>query len=239
MYKHRSWAAFTIKLTTGSGNTGTCEKLHDRRRIRIQQKAGLCSSAVSRLSVSQSCCNCITVPLSARYTSSEWVWCSQTRDLCNSNKPAVAKYASASSNTENELCAIHYCKFLLCGPTDCAQPNEVSQTRRQSVASSFRIVNIEPVQASKSQRQSTGRHRRATILHSLSVDGPLWCECFTLGRIAKRLEQTRKINRIVSTTTVSSFIMKEKSCRSVHHRLKLAYPNPAILVQLSIKSLSV
>jgi len=31
-YKHLSCAAFKIKLTTGSGNAGTCEKLHDRSR---------------------------------------------------------------------------------------------------------------------------------------------------------------------------------------------------------------
>ena len=34
-------AAFDIKLTTGSGNAGACEKLHDRSRIRLRQKAGV------------------------------------------------------------------------------------------------------------------------------------------------------------------------------------------------------
>ena len=38
MYKHLSCAAFKIKLTTGSGNAGTCEKLHDRSRIWLQKK---------------------------------------------------------------------------------------------------------------------------------------------------------------------------------------------------------
>ena len=42
MYKHLSCAAFKIKLTTGSGNASTCEKLHDRSRIRLRQKAGVC-----------------------------------------------------------------------------------------------------------------------------------------------------------------------------------------------------
>ena len=46
MYKHLSCAAFKIKLTTGSGNADTCEKLHDRSRIRLRQKASLCASAL-------------------------------------------------------------------------------------------------------------------------------------------------------------------------------------------------
>jgi len=50
MYKHLSCAAFKIKLTTGSGNAGTCEKLHDRSRIRLRQKAGMCASALRRRS---------------------------------------------------------------------------------------------------------------------------------------------------------------------------------------------
>ena len=47
MYKHLSCAGFKIKLTSGSGNAGTCEKLHDRSRIRLRQKAGVCASAQS------------------------------------------------------------------------------------------------------------------------------------------------------------------------------------------------
>jgi hypothetical protein len=47
MYKHFSCAAFKIKLTTGSGNAGTCEKLHDRSRIRLREKAGVCASALN------------------------------------------------------------------------------------------------------------------------------------------------------------------------------------------------
>ena len=39
-------AAFDIKLTTGSGNAGTCENLHDRSQIRLRQKAGVCASAL-------------------------------------------------------------------------------------------------------------------------------------------------------------------------------------------------
>jgi hypothetical protein len=47
-------AAFNIRLTTytwsvvatGSGNAGTCEKLHDRSRIRFRQKAGVCASSL-------------------------------------------------------------------------------------------------------------------------------------------------------------------------------------------------
>jgi len=46
MYKHLYCAAFKIKLTTGSGNAGTCEKLHDRSRIRLRQKAGVSASAL-------------------------------------------------------------------------------------------------------------------------------------------------------------------------------------------------
>jgi hypothetical protein len=46
MYKHLSCAAVEIKLATGSGNAGTFEKLHDRRRIRIRQKADVCASAL-------------------------------------------------------------------------------------------------------------------------------------------------------------------------------------------------
>jgi hypothetical protein len=38
-------AAVKIKLTTGSGNAGTCEELHDRSRIRTRQKAGVYASA--------------------------------------------------------------------------------------------------------------------------------------------------------------------------------------------------
>ena len=43
-------AAFDIKLTTGTGNAGTCENLHDRSRIRLQQKAGVCASALTQVS---------------------------------------------------------------------------------------------------------------------------------------------------------------------------------------------
>jgi hypothetical protein len=46
IYKHLSCAAFKIKLTSGSGNAGTCEKLHDRGRIRLRQKAGVFASAL-------------------------------------------------------------------------------------------------------------------------------------------------------------------------------------------------
>jgi len=46
MYKRLSCAAFKTKLTSGSGNTGTCEKLHDRSRIRLLQKAGVCASGL-------------------------------------------------------------------------------------------------------------------------------------------------------------------------------------------------
>ena len=35
-----------MKPTAGSGNAGTCEKLHDRSRIRLRQKAGVCASAL-------------------------------------------------------------------------------------------------------------------------------------------------------------------------------------------------
>jgi len=41
MYKHLSCAAFKIKLTTGSGDAGACEELHDRSRIRLRHKAGV------------------------------------------------------------------------------------------------------------------------------------------------------------------------------------------------------
>jgi len=47
IYKHHPCAAFKIQLTTGSGNASTCEKLHDRRRIRLRQKSGVCASALS------------------------------------------------------------------------------------------------------------------------------------------------------------------------------------------------
>ena len=36
----------STKPTAGSGNAGTCEKLHDRSRIRLLQKAGVCASAL-------------------------------------------------------------------------------------------------------------------------------------------------------------------------------------------------
>jgi hypothetical protein len=49
MHKHRSCASFNIKLVTGSGNAGTCEKLHDRSRIRFRQKAGVCASGLKSL----------------------------------------------------------------------------------------------------------------------------------------------------------------------------------------------
>jgi hypothetical protein len=38
MHKLLSCAAFSTKLATGSGNAGTCEKLHDRSRNRIRHK---------------------------------------------------------------------------------------------------------------------------------------------------------------------------------------------------------
>jgi hypothetical protein len=47
IYKHLSGATFKIKLTSGSGNAVTCEKLHDRGRIRLRQKAGVCASALA------------------------------------------------------------------------------------------------------------------------------------------------------------------------------------------------
>jgi len=37
---------FKIKLTTGSGNVGTCEELHDRSQIWLWQKAGVCASTL-------------------------------------------------------------------------------------------------------------------------------------------------------------------------------------------------
>ena len=40
-------AVLDIKLTTGSGNAGTCENLHDRSRIRLREKAGVCASALT------------------------------------------------------------------------------------------------------------------------------------------------------------------------------------------------
>jgi hypothetical protein len=46
MYNHLSCAALKIKLTTGSANAGTCEKLHDPSRIRLLQKADVCASAL-------------------------------------------------------------------------------------------------------------------------------------------------------------------------------------------------
>jgi hypothetical protein len=46
MHKHLSCAAFNIRLATGRGNAGTCEKLHDRSRIRFRQKAGLCANGL-------------------------------------------------------------------------------------------------------------------------------------------------------------------------------------------------
>jgi hypothetical protein len=46
-------AAFNIRLAThkicaghGSSNAGTCEKLHNRSRIQIRQKAGVCASGL-------------------------------------------------------------------------------------------------------------------------------------------------------------------------------------------------
>ena len=57
MYKHLSCAAFKIKLTTGSGNAGTRDKLHDRSRIRLRQKAGVFASALTLLQV----LNCGTI----------------------------------------------------------------------------------------------------------------------------------------------------------------------------------
>jgi hypothetical protein len=47
MHKHLSCAAFNIRLATGSGNAGTCEKLHDRSRIRFRQKADVCASGLT------------------------------------------------------------------------------------------------------------------------------------------------------------------------------------------------
>ena len=44
MYKHLSCAPFKIKLTTGSSNAGTSEKLLGRSRSRTRQKAGMCAS---------------------------------------------------------------------------------------------------------------------------------------------------------------------------------------------------
>jgi hypothetical protein len=47
MYKHLSCTAFKMKLTTGSGSAGTFEKPHDRSRIRLRQKSGVCASALT------------------------------------------------------------------------------------------------------------------------------------------------------------------------------------------------
>jgi hypothetical protein len=49
MHNHLSCAAFNIRLATGSGNAGTCEKLRDRKRIRFRQKAGVCASGLTLL----------------------------------------------------------------------------------------------------------------------------------------------------------------------------------------------
>ena len=46
MYKHLSCAAFKIKLTSGSGNAGTCEKLHDRSRTPAKSRY-VCASGLS------------------------------------------------------------------------------------------------------------------------------------------------------------------------------------------------
>jgi len=46
MYKDVSYVTFKIKLTTGSGNAGTCGKLHHRSWIRLRQKAGVFASAL-------------------------------------------------------------------------------------------------------------------------------------------------------------------------------------------------
>jgi hypothetical protein len=40
MYKHLSCAPFKIRLTTGSGNAGTCEKLNDKRPVFVQALLG-------------------------------------------------------------------------------------------------------------------------------------------------------------------------------------------------------
>jgi len=45
MYKHFSCAAFKLKVTTSRSNVRTCEKLQDRRRIRLRQKGGVCVQA--------------------------------------------------------------------------------------------------------------------------------------------------------------------------------------------------
>jgi hypothetical protein len=51
-----SCAVFKNKLTTGSSNASTCEKLHDWSWIRLQQKAGVCASALTVSSVCQHQC---------------------------------------------------------------------------------------------------------------------------------------------------------------------------------------
>ena len=65
MYKHLSCAAFKIKLTTSSGNAGTCEKLQFRSRIRLRQKAGVCVCVcvcvASTLTLRRYVINCLLV----------------------------------------------------------------------------------------------------------------------------------------------------------------------------------
>jgi len=46
MYKHLSCAAYKIKLASGSGNAGRCEKFRDRSRIRLRPKAGVYASGL-------------------------------------------------------------------------------------------------------------------------------------------------------------------------------------------------
>jgi hypothetical protein len=48
-HKHLSCPAFNIRLATGSGNAGTCEKLNDQSRIRFRQKVGVCASGLTSL----------------------------------------------------------------------------------------------------------------------------------------------------------------------------------------------
>jgi hypothetical protein len=71
LYKHLSCAAFKIKLTSGSGNAITCEKLHDQDQIRLRQKASVCASTLTVLST-----YCLKMTLSLHSTIISNVMCS-------------------------------------------------------------------------------------------------------------------------------------------------------------------
>ena len=75
-----------MKPTAGSGNACACEKLHDRSRIRLRQKAGVCASALKMRAL-------------------------HTLDTCGSNH-ATTQHSNPGAQFRNTKTGVQVLKFL-------------------------------------------------------------------------------------------------------------------------------